>query len=93
MICLHNHHIFHNSFLQERLTHDIVEMLTEALGQENPPLGMAMVMTGEHLCKSMRGVKKKGVMTSSFFTGVFKEDAKKREEFFRMIDKNETTHL
>lgn len=57
--------------IQERLGRNIVEMLTEALGKENPPLGMAIIMQGEHLCKTMRGVKKKGVMVSSFYTGVF----------------------
>lgn len=60
--------------IQERLGRDVVEMLTEALGKKNPPLGMAIIMKGEHLCKTMRGVKKKGVMVSSFYTGVFETD-------------------
>ena len=37
--------------VQERLVHDVVEMLTEALGEENPPLGMALMMRGRHMCK------------------------------------------
>ena len=36
--------------VQERLTHDIVEMLAEALGDDNPPRGMALMMMGRHLC-------------------------------------------
>lgn len=69
--------------VQERLTHDIVDMLAEALGTENPPLGIALVMRGEHLCKTMRGVKKKGIMSSSYLTGVFREDATLRAEFMK----------
>lgn len=45
--------------IQERLVHEIVDMLWQALGNDNPPLGMALIMEGEHLCKSMRGAKKK----------------------------------
>lgn len=71
--------------IQERLCHDIVDMLAEALGTEYPPLGMAIVMEGEHLCKSMRGARKKGVMRSSYFTGVFKEDKELRQEFLTDI--------
>lgn len=31
-------------------------------------------MEGEHLCKTMRGVKKKGIMRSSYFVGEFKNN-------------------
>lgn len=73
--------------IQERLVHEIVEMLSNALGSENPPLGIALVMEGEHLCKTMRGAKKKGVMKSSYLTGVFKTDAQLRNEFLNLIQK------
>jgi len=73
--------------VQERLTHDIVEMLEKALGEEYPPLGIALVMRGSHLCKEMRGVKKKGIMTSSFLTGAFKNDAETRAEFMNFVNK------
>lgn len=71
--------------IQERLVHEIVDMLSNALGKENPPLGIALVMEGEHLCKTMRGAKKKGVMKSSYLTGVFKTDAQLRNEFLSLI--------
>ena len=71
--------------IQERLGKDIVEMLLNALGKENPPLGMAIVMKGEHLCKTMRGVKKKGSMTSFYFTGVFEKNSDVRARFEEMI--------
>ena len=72
--------------IQERLVTDIVSMLSEALGDENPPLGMALVMTGEHLCKTMRGAKKKGTMTSSYLTCAFKEEADLRAEFMNFVN-------
>lgn len=76
--------------IQERLVHDIIDMLAKALGNENPPLGMALVMRGEHLCKTMRGVKKEGKMMSSYLVGVFKEDAQVRNEFMQLV--NSSTH-
>lgn len=70
--------------IQERLVRDIVDMLTEALGTEYPPLGMAMIMKGRHMCKESRGARKKGEMTSSYLTGVFKTDPALRAEFISM---------
>ena len=71
--------------IQERLVHDVVDMLANALGDENPPLGIALVMQGEHLCKTMRGAKKKGVMKSSYLTGLFKTNTELRNEFLNLI--------
>lgn len=70
--------------VQERLVSDVVDMITSALGEENPPLGIALVMKGEHLCKTMRGAKKKGLMTTSRLTGIFMEGAA-RNEFMSLI--------
>ena len=70
--------------LQERLATDIIKMLDAALNGK--ALGFAIVMRGQHLCKSMRGVRNKGKMTVSHFTGVFKEDPDKRNEFYKLID-------
>ena len=71
--------------IQERLVTDIVNMLKEALGEEYPPLGIALVMEGEHLCKTMRGAKKKGTMTSSYLTGLFKTEPALRAEFMNLV--------
>lgn len=71
--------------VQERLVSDVVRMLSDALGREFPPLGIALVMTGEHLCKTMRGARKKGTMTSSYLTGVFKTEAALRAEFMSFV--------
>ena len=72
--------------IQERLVHDIVKMLKEALGEENPPLGIALVMKGHHSCKEFRGAKKEGLMTSSYLDGAFKEDAQVRSEFMSLVN-------
>lgn len=70
--------------LQERLAIDIVKMLDDALSGK--VLGFAIVMKGQHLCKTMRGVRNKGKMTVSHFTGIFKDDSEKRNEFYKLID-------
>jgi GTP cyclohydrolase I len=69
--------------IQERLVSDIVEHIGTALGDEYPALGIALIMRGEHLCKSMRGVKKQGIMTCSLLTGLFKTDGTARNEFLQ----------
>lgn len=69
--------------LQERLAHDIIEMLSDALNNEVQ--GFAIVLKGTHMCKSMRGVKNKGAMTVSYFTGIFRNDQSLRQEFYQMI--------
>lgn len=76
--------------IQERLVHDIVKMLKEALGEENPPLGMALVMKGHHSCKEFRGAKKEGLMTSSYLDGAFKEDAQVRSEFMSLVNNSKS---
>jgi GTP cyclohydrolase I len=75
--------------VQERLVYDVVKMIEDALTKDSKyqPLGIAMVMKGEHLCKTMRGVKKQGLMTSSHLTGVFKSDIEVRTEFMNLINR------
>lgn len=70
--------------LQERLAIDIVKTLDDALG--GTALGFAIVMKGQHLCKTMRGVRNNGKMTVSHFTGLFKDGPDKRNEFYKLID-------
>lgn len=70
--------------LQERLARDVVDMLSQALG--NTQLGMAIAMRGKHLCKTMRGVRNAGDMSVVCLTGLFKTDPNTREEFYKLID-------
>lgn len=68
--------------LQERLAKESVEMLSDAIGGEHQ--GMALVMKGTHLCKTMRGVKNKGEMSVAYLSGAFKLPEVK-QEFYRLI--------
>ena len=70
--------------LQERLARDIVNMLTDAL--DGKVDGMAIVLKGTHLCKTMRGVRNNGKMTVAHLSGVFRDDAHARNEFYKLID-------
>lgn len=68
--------------LQERLTREIAEVMMEAL----QPQGVAVVIEAEHLCMSMRGVKKPGSKTvTSAVRGIFRSNAKTRAEFFALV--------
>lgn len=73
--------------VQERLGHDIVKMLKEALMKDNAPepLGIALVMKGRHLCKESRGARKKGIMTTTIIEGAFRDDPIVREEFMHQV--------
>lgn len=79
---------FHSARLQiqERLVHDVVDDIWNMLSKEfEAPLGMGLVMEGEHLCKTMRGVKKKGTMRTAELRGVFKDIHSVRDEFFNCV--------
>lgn len=73
--------------VQERLVADIVEDIAGVLGKDYPPLGIALMMQGEHLCKTMRGVKKPGLMSACRLEGIFKENSAARAEFFATANK------
>ena len=73
--------------VQERLVADIVEDITKALGEDYPPLGVALMMQGEHLCKTMRGVKKPGKMSACRLNGIFREEPAARAEFMSVANK------
>lgn len=73
--------------LQERLARDIVNMLNDAL--KGKVQGMAIVMRGTHLCKTMRGVRNNGQMTVSYLSGVFKTNNDARNEFYKLIEMQE----
>lgn len=73
--------------IQERLVFQIVEYIWKELCKdtEYKPLGMALLMEGEHLCKTMRGAKKKGTMKCSYLKGAFKDEPETRKEFFDLV--------
>ncbi len=62
---------------QERLTSQIADMIEETAN----PYGVCVVLEAEHLCMTMRGIKKPGSATvSSALRGVCKTDARSRSE-------------
>ena len=70
--------------LQERLAVDIIKMLDGAL--EGKHQGMAIVMKGKHMCKTMRGVRSNGDMTVAHTSGIFRENREALKEFYKLID-------
>lgn len=68
--------------VQENVTHDIADILTEILN----PKGVAVLVEGRHMCVEMRGVKKLSSLTkTSYFLGEFKENSEKRMEFLESL--------
>lgn len=68
--------------VQERMTLQIADALEQAL----KPRGIAVVTEASHLCMMMRGVEKQGSTTrTSAMRGVFKDDARTRQEFLEAI--------
>lgn len=68
--------------LQERITSTIADTLEEVLA----PQGVIVVVEAEHMCMTMRGIKKPGSRTiTSAVRGRFKTDAKARSEAMSLI--------
>jgi len=69
--------------VQERLTTQIAEIIMSKL----KPLGVMVVLEAEHLCMSMRGVRKPGTMTvTSAVRGIFKENELTRSEALSLMN-------
>ena len=67
--------------VQERLARQIGDALQNT--KTCPPLGVAVHMTGQHLCMMTRGVKQQQAeMETNYLTGVFRTDPAARAEFF-----------
>jgi GTP cyclohydrolase I len=68
--------------IQERLTTQIAETIMEAL----EPNGVAVVIQAEHMCMTLRGVKKPGsnIITSAN-RGLFRTNAATRAEFLSLV--------
>jgi GTP cyclohydrolase IA len=63
--------------VQERLTTEIADAIDTAL----TPRGVFVVIEAEHLCMTMRGIKKPGSRTvTSAVRGLFRTDARTRQE-------------
>lgn len=68
--------------LQEQMTGQIADAIMEYLA----PRGVMVMLEAEHMCMTMRGVKKPGSRTiSTAARGVFEEDAALQERFFQLL--------
>lgn len=68
--------------LQEKMTVEIADALMEHLA----PKGVMVLVEAEHMCMTMRGVKKPGSKTVSVVTrGAFEENERLQNMFFRMV--------
>ena len=69
--------------VQERLTTQIADAVDEVLR----PRGVLVVMEAEHLCMSMRGIRKPGTTTvTSAVRGLFRDEMASRLEAMRFLD-------
>ncbi|MBV9537205.1 MAG: GTP cyclohydrolase I FolE [Solirubrobacterales bacterium] len=68
--------------LQERLTVAIADWLE----QELAPRGVGVVLSAEHMCMTIRGVRKPGARTvTSTLRGSLRDDARTRQEFLSLV--------
>ena len=68
--------------LQERMTVQIADWLEEEL----EPRGVGVVLSAEHMCMTIRGVRKPGARTvTSALRGTLRDDARTRQEFFSLV--------
>jgi len=68
--------------VQERLTNQVADAMKEILD----PLGVGVVIEGQHLCMMMRGVQKQDSSTvTSAMRGTFKKDPRTRSEFINLV--------
>jgi GTP cyclohydrolase I len=68
--------------VQERLTSQVADAVMRKL----EPYGVIVVVSAEHLCMAMRGVRKPGAVTvTSAVRGIFKDDPRSRAEALSLI--------
>jgi len=68
---------------QERIT----QQIADSLEKELKPLGVMVVLQGEHFCMKARGVQKNAIMTTSVITGRFEQSESLRNEFLKLAIK------
>jgi len=68
--------------IQERLTTELADLIDQTI----KPMGVMVVIEAEHLCMTMRGVKKPGsVVVTSAVRGAFRTDRATREEALALL--------
>jgi len=75
----------HRLQVQERMTQQIAELINDQIH----PQWVAVVVEAQHMCMTMRGVKKQeATMTTSAMLGVFRTRLETRLEFLNRISSN-----
>lgn len=68
--------------IQERLTSQVAEAIVEALA----PTGVGVVIEAEHMCMTLRGVRKPGAkIVTSAMRGLFRTNPATRAEFMSLV--------
>lgn len=71
--------------LQERITSTVADAMMEMLN----PIGVYVVIEAEHMCMTMRGIKKPGAKTiTTVARGIYEQDDVKRAEILSLIRMN-----
>ena len=72
----------HRLQTQEAMTAQIAGVIQDVLN----PRGVAVMIEAEHMCMSMRGIRKQGSTTlTSTFTGVFRDSPEEQVRFVTMV--------
>lgn len=70
--------------VQERMTQEIADLMMTKLNSA----GVAVVVSAEHSCMSLRGIRKPGSLTvTSALRGIFKDDPATRAEVMSLISR------
>lgn len=69
--------------LQERITSTVANAMMEMLD----PVGVFVIIEAEHMCMTMRGIRKPGSKTMTMSArGIYEQDAEKRSEILTLIN-------
>ncbi len=70
--------------LQERLTAQVADAFMKELNSQ----GVMVLVEAEHMCMTMRGIKKPGTKTVTVVTrGIFNENETLQNQFYRMLER------
>ena len=74
--------ISHRPQVQERMTHQIADLMAAELGAK----GVVVVLEATHTCMAIRGVRKTGsIMTTSSMRGTFRTNPATRSELLALV--------
>jgi GTP cyclohydrolase I len=76
------HQFAHQLQIQERLGQQIADEVSRLTNSED----VAVLLKGEHLCMTARGIRTPGLMSSSVMRGAFEREYEKRMEFFTLVN-------